>query len=63
MSSLLGEVIDPTYTTANLIVRMLYGCGLRVSEPLNLRIKDVLTRLPGVGQVQVAKERTISLTA
>jgi integrase/recombinase XerD len=20
---------------------MLYGCGLRVSEPLNLRIKDV----------------------
>jgi len=25
----------------NLIARMLYGCGLRVSEPLNLRIKDV----------------------
>ena len=25
----------------NLIVRMLYGCGLRVSEPLNLRIKDI----------------------
>lgn len=24
-----------------LIVHMLYGCGLRVSEPLNLRIKDV----------------------
>ena len=25
----------------NLICRMLYGCGLRVSEPLNLRVKDV----------------------
>ena len=25
----------------NLIARLLYGCGLRVSEPLNLRIKDV----------------------
>ena len=25
----------------NFIARMLYGCGLRVSEPLNLRIKDV----------------------
>jgi integron integrase len=25
----------------NLIARMLYGCGMRVSEPLNLRIKDV----------------------
>ena len=24
-----------------LIVKLLYGCGLRVSEPLNLRIKDV----------------------
>lgn len=25
-----------------LIVRLIYGCGLRVSEPLNLRLKDVL---------------------
>ena len=25
----------------SLIARLLYGCGLRVSEPLNLRIKDV----------------------
>lgn len=25
----------------NLIVRLLYGCGLRVNEPLSLRIKDV----------------------
>ena len=25
----------------NLIARLLYGCGMRVTEPLNLRIKDV----------------------
>ena len=25
----------------SLVVRLLYGCGLRVTEPLNLRIKDV----------------------
>jgi integrase len=25
----------------NLIARLLYGCGLRVTEPLNLRIKDI----------------------
>jgi integron integrase len=28
----------------NLIARMLYGCGLRVTEPLNLRIKDINLR-------------------
>ena len=28
-----------------LAVRLLYGCGLRVSEPLNLRIKDVRLEL------------------
>lgn len=26
----------------SLIVRLIYGCGLRVSEPLNLRLKDIL---------------------
>jgi integrase len=26
---------------SNLIARMLYGCGLRVTEPLNLRSKDL----------------------
>lgn len=25
----------------NLVARLLYGCGLRVSEPLNLRVKDL----------------------
>jgi integron integrase len=31
---------DALFATS-LVVRLLYGCGLRVCEPLNLRIKDV----------------------
>jgi site-specific recombinase XerD len=32
---------EADYPTA-LIAKLIYGCGLRVSEPLNLRVKDVL---------------------
>lgn len=39
--ALLGDVKDEAGYPANLVVRLLYGAGLRVSEPLNLRIKDV----------------------
>lgn len=35
-------VVDRPSFPARLIVDLLYGCGLRVSEPLELRIKDVL---------------------
>jgi site-specific recombinase XerD len=38
---LIGAVRDVGGYPVNLIVRLLYGCGLRVTEPLNLRIKDV----------------------
>jgi|SRR6185295_11199558 len=38
---LIAAVRDVGGYPVNLIVRLLYGCGLRVSEPLNLRIKDV----------------------
>lgn len=38
---LLHSVRDVGGYPTNLIARMLYGCGLRVSEPLNLRIKDI----------------------
>ncbi len=38
---LIKDVRDIGGYPTNLIVRMLYGCGLRVTEPLNLRIKDV----------------------
>lgn len=39
--ALLQTVRDRAGYPTNLIVRLLYGCGLRVCEPLNLRIKDV----------------------
>jgi len=37
----LATVSDIYGYPTRLIVHLLYGCGLRVSEPLNLRIKDV----------------------
>jgi integrase len=37
-----GAVADTETTPARLLVDLLYGCGLRVSEPLELRVKDVL---------------------
>jgi site-specific recombinase XerD len=40
--ALLREVKDAGGYPLNLIARLLYGCGLRVSEPLNLRVRDVL---------------------
>lgn len=39
--ALIADVRDVGGYPTNLIVRLLYGCGLRVTEPLNLRIKDV----------------------
>ena len=38
----LSAVEDRPNTPAKLLVALLYGCGMRVSEPLELRIKDVL---------------------
>lgn len=39
--ALLRVVPDLGGYPCNLIARLLYGCGLRVCEPLNLRVKDV----------------------
>ncbi len=38
---LIAAVRDSGGYPNNLVTRLLYGCGLRVTEPLNLRIKDV----------------------
>ncbi len=38
---LLQNIRNENGYPTNLIARMLYGCGLRVSEPLNVRIKDI----------------------
>ena len=40
--ALLAAAGDVSSYPTRLIVRLIYGCGLRVSEPLNLRLKDVL---------------------
>jgi integrase len=37
-----NAVEDTKTTPARLLVDLLYGCGLRVSEPLELRTKDIL---------------------
>lgn len=39
---LLAGLADVGGYPTRLIVKLIYGCGLRVSEPLNLRVKDVL---------------------
>ncbi len=39
--ALLTAVKNISGYPTNLITRMLYGCGMRVTEPLNLRIKDL----------------------
>lgn len=39
---LLTSVTDTHGYPTRLVVRLLYGCGLRVSEPLELRVKDIL---------------------
>jgi len=41
--ALLNEVKDVGGYPVRLVAWMLYGCGLRVTEPLNLRIKDIDT--------------------
>jgi integrase len=42
VQAMLANVKDQGGYPTRLIVRLLYGCGLRVSEPLNLRLADVL---------------------
>lgn len=44
--TLLQAVRDVGGYPTNLIARLLYGCGLRVTEPLNLRIKDLDLQAP-----------------
>jgi integron integrase len=39
--ALLGDVRDESAYPVRLIVKLIYGCGLRITEPLGLRIRDV----------------------
>lgn len=38
---LLAEVQDEGAYPVRLVVRLIYGCGLRITEPLSLRVRDV----------------------
>lgn len=40
VKALLAEVGKAEPFAVNLAVRLIYGCGLRVTEPLNLRVRD-----------------------
>lgn len=42
VQKLLACVKDVGGYPISLIVKLIYGCGLRVTEPLNLRVKDIL---------------------
>lgn len=42
VAALQAALIDTPVTPARLLFDLLYGCGLRVSEPLDLRARDVL---------------------
>lgn len=42
VAALRKAAVDTPHTPAKLLVDLLYGCGLRVSEPLELRVRDIL---------------------
>lgn len=42
VQALRQAVVNRPFVPAKLLVDLLYGCGLRVSEPLELRAKDIL---------------------
>ena len=59
---------DTPGTPARLLVDLLYGCGLRVSEPVELRIKDVLWDEGPGGQLVIrgakgGKDRRVPIPA
>jgi integron integrase len=58
-------VADRPGVPGRLLVDLLYGCGLRVSEPLELRIKDVLwsERQLVIRAAKGAKDRRVPLPA
>lgn len=61
-------VEDTPNTPARLLVDLLYGCGLRVSEPLELRVKDLLWDEGPTGQLMLrgakgGKDRRVPIPA
>ena len=60
---ILREMRDVGGYRTTLIVKLLYGCGLRVSEPLELRIKDVrlVDSLLIIRDAKGGKDRRVAL--
>lgn len=42
VQALRAALVDQPHTPARLLFELLYGCGLRVSEPIELRVRDIL---------------------
>jgi len=63
--ALLQTIRDRAGYPTKLIARLLYGCGLRVTEPLNLRIKDINLERSSLFIVGAkgGKDRVVSLPA
>lgn len=61
--ALLNALEDTPQVPANLLAKLLYGCGLRVQEPLELRIKDVRLSesLLVIRAAKGAKDRVVKL--
>jgi len=61
--TLLQAVRDVGGYPTNLVARLLYGCGLRLTEPLNLRIKDVNLQAPALSILGAkgGKDRLVAL--
>lgn len=63
VAALLAEVRDTPVYPYRLIVSLIYGCGLRVSEPLGLRVRDLdfSTGRMVVRQAKGAKDRMVAM--
>jgi integron integrase len=60
---LLAEVKDEGNYPVRLVVKLLYGCGMRVTEPLSLRLRDI--NLPEsrfiIPQAKGGKDRVVAI--
>jgi len=63
VSRLLAAVTDVHGYPTRLLAHLLYACGLRVTEPLNLRIKDVdlANSVLNIRQAKGKKDRVVSV--
>jgi integrase len=63
VAAMLSQVRDTPVYPYHLILSLIYGCGLRVSEPLNLRIRDLdfSTCRIVIKQAKGAKDRLVAM--